>query len=130
MTCLDIAQLRLANQQITAHAGTTPLQVVDSFGAIQAQDYRGAHEYVLGYADRGVALDAGTFQRVVPGGNGVFRPTIMVEGRVVGTWRLGTKKEASSVVDLFSPLDGRLSKGLTSALREYDDFISGPAKEM
>lgn len=47
----------------------------------------GFDEYLLGYQDRDAALDPARAQVVVPGNNGVFLPTIVVKGRVVGTWR-------------------------------------------
>jgi hypothetical protein len=47
----------------------------------------GFDEFILGYADRRAVLDAEFFDRIVPGGNGVFRPTVVGDGRVVGTWR-------------------------------------------
>jgi hypothetical protein len=47
----------------------------------------GFDEYVLGYADRTAVLPAEHFLKIVPGGNGVFRPTVVHRGRVVGTWR-------------------------------------------
>jgi hypothetical protein len=47
----------------------------------------GFDEYVLGYGDRSAVLDPGFADRVVPGGNGMFRPTVVHDGRVVGTWR-------------------------------------------
>jgi DNA glycosylase AlkZ-like len=86
----------------------------------------GFDEYILGYADRRIALDAFAFQRIVPGGNGVFRPTIVVDGRVVGTWRLVNKTSASPVIDLFSSLDAAASHSLTQALRDYESFARGP----
>lgn len=46
----------------------------------------GFDELLLGYADRSVALDPEFADRIVPGGNGVFRPTVVSDGRVVGTW--------------------------------------------
>jgi hypothetical protein len=48
----------------------------------------GFDEYVLGYADRTAVLPAEHFERIVPGGNGVFRPTVVHRGQVVGTWKL------------------------------------------
>src|SRR5690606_10007263 len=36
----------------------------------------GFDEYLLGYKDRGAVLDAEHQQKIVPGNNGVFRPTI------------------------------------------------------
>ncbi|WP_426624104.1 winged helix DNA-binding domain-containing protein [Leifsonia sp. McL0607] len=44
-------------------------------------------EYLLGYQDRRAVLDDEHFNRIVPGGNGVFQPTVVARGRVVGTWR-------------------------------------------
>ena len=47
----------------------------------------GFDEFVLGYRDRSAVLDPAFADRIVPGGNGVFRPTVICEGRVVGTWQ-------------------------------------------
>jgi hypothetical protein len=47
----------------------------------------GFDEFVLGYADRGAVLDAAFADRIVPGGNGMFRATVVSDGRIVGTWR-------------------------------------------
>ncbi|WP_345714348.1 DNA glycosylase AlkZ-like family protein, partial [Kineococcus glutinatus] len=45
----------------------------------------GFDELLLGYADRSATLDAAFAPLVVPGGNGVFRATVLAGGRVVGT---------------------------------------------
>ncbi|PWW20993.1 winged helix DNA-binding protein [Geodermatophilus normandii] len=47
----------------------------------------GFDEVVLGYADRTCTVPAEHADRIVPGGNGVFRPTVVTGGRAVGTWR-------------------------------------------
>lgn len=65
----------------------------------------GFDEYFPGYADREIALDAAASQWINPGGNGVFRPTIVVDGHVVGTWRRGNKTRVSPVADLFFSLE-------------------------
>jgi hypothetical protein len=51
----------------------------------------GFDEYMLGYADRSAALPAEHAERIVPGGNGVFQPTVVSAGQVVGTWRAAGK---------------------------------------
>ena len=51
----------------------------------------GFDEYVLGYADRTAVLPAEFADRIVPGGNGVFRSTAVHRGQVVGTWRWAGK---------------------------------------
>ena len=45
----------------------------------------GFDEYMLGYQDRGAALPAEFIQRIVPGNNGMFQPTVIADGEVVGT---------------------------------------------
>ncbi len=47
----------------------------------------GFDEVVLGYADRTCTVPAEHADRIVPGGNGVFRSTVVVGGCAVGTWR-------------------------------------------
>jgi len=46
----------------------------------------GFDEYLLGYGDRAAVLRPEHADRIVHGGNGLFRPTIVVDGEVVGTW--------------------------------------------
>ncbi len=47
----------------------------------------GFDEYMLGYQDRGAALPAEFAQRIVPGNNGMFLPTVIADGEVIGTWK-------------------------------------------
>ncbi len=47
----------------------------------------GFDEFVLGYQDRAAPLTPEQFALIVPGGNGIFRPTIVDSGLVTGTWR-------------------------------------------
>lgn len=47
----------------------------------------GFDELVLGVKDRSLILAAGDLDRIVPGSNGMFLATVVVDGRVVGTWR-------------------------------------------
>jgi hypothetical protein len=55
-------------------------------------------EYFLGYTDRSGVCDPAYAMRVIPGGNGVFQPILVSSGRVVGTWRRGQGRAATSVV--------------------------------
>jgi hypothetical protein len=54
--------------------------------ALRVRLLPGFDEFVLGYADRTCAVPAEFADRIVPGGNGMFRPTVVSGGRVVGTW--------------------------------------------
>ena len=58
----------------------------------------GFDEFVLGYADRSCAVPPEFADRIVPGGNGVFRPTVVHRGRVLGTWAWQGRGAARRVV--------------------------------
>lgn len=49
-------------------------------------------EHLLGYQNRTPQLTPEHFDRIVPGRNGMFLATIVRDGRVVGTWKKGTRK--------------------------------------
>lgn len=66
----------------------------------------GFDEVVLGYADRSATIPPAHADRIVPGGNGVFRPTVLHDGVAVGTWRAGRRRSDPPVeVDPFEDLD-------------------------
>jgi len=54
-------------------------------------------EFLLGYKDRSAVLEAQHANKIVPGGNGMFLPTIVVGGRVVGTWKRVVKKSGVEI---------------------------------
>ena len=59
-------------------------------------------ELLLGYQDRSMTLAPEHADRVVPGGNGVFRPTLVTGGRAVAVWRTaGTGRNRRLEVDPF-----------------------------
>ncbi|MEJ5913206.1 winged helix DNA-binding domain-containing protein [Pseudokineococcus sp. 1T1Z-3] len=58
----------------------------------------GFDEMVLGYADRTATLSREDERLVVPGGNGVFAPTVVAGGQAVGTWRRSTRRTGPPVV--------------------------------
>jgi hypothetical protein len=45
----------------------------------------GFDEWTLGYKDRSASLDPQYASQIIPGDNGMFSPTIVIGGRVVGT---------------------------------------------
>lgn len=89
----------------------------------------GFDELVLGYRDRTAQLAAEHERRVVPGGNGVFFPTLMAGGAVVGTWR---RKELTRSMTLsatpFVAVPARARAALERALTGYCDFIGKPGR--
>ncbi|MBO0610290.1 winged helix DNA-binding domain-containing protein [Myceligenerans salitolerans] len=55
----------------------------------------GFDEIVLGYQDRGLVASPEAMRTVVPFTNGVFRPAVLLDGRLIGTWRRAPKKGES-----------------------------------
>jgi hypothetical protein len=89
----------------------------------------GFDEYLLGYGDRTAALAIEHSAAVVPGGNGVFKPTVVADGEVVGTWRRNvTRGEVLVEALLWSPLRGALQDGLVEAVGAYGAYLGRPAR--
>ncbi len=57
----------------------------------------GFDEFLLGYQQRSDVLDPAFANRVVPGNNGIFQPCVVVDGRVVGTWRRSVRNGSVNV---------------------------------
>jgi Winged helix DNA-binding domain len=54
----------------------------------------GFDEYMLGYTDRSASLDPLHTKKILPGNNGAFSATIVIGGRVVGTWKRVFQKQS------------------------------------
>ena len=78
----------------------------------------GFDELLLGYQDRSATLDPEYAPRICPGGNGVFQPTLVIDGRVVGTWRRATR-----ALELFAPLSRTKRRLADEALARYGTFL-------
>ena len=73
----------------------------------------GFDEYLLGYQTRTAVVPAEFASRIVPGGNGVFLPTVISDGDVVGTWKqvgTGTKRTLAAVA--FTDFTERVSESI------------------
>jgi hypothetical protein len=89
----------------------------------------GFDEYVLGYKDRSAVMTPAQFQAVVPGGNGVFRSTLVLDGQVAGTWRRTVKtKECVVHLEPFEPLSRANTRKVTRAFERYAHFIDLPVR--
>ena len=84
-------------------------------------------EYLLGYRDRSAVLDPLHTTKVNPGNNGVFSPTIIVAGRVVGTWkRVFKRNNVVITAHPFTRLAKDESDAFAAAAEEYAAFLGMP----
>jgi hypothetical protein len=80
-------------------------------------------EYLVAYADRTGLLDAGHAAFVNAGG-GLLAPTIVVDGRVVGTWRRVLARGGLEIdVALFDSPSARPKRMIVSAARRHARFL-------
>jgi len=83
----------------------------------------GFDEYLLGYSDRSAQLDPEHFERVVPGSNGIFLPTIVSAGQVIGTWRRAVLKGVMAFTpEPFGELSPSQSRTFEAAAARYSEF--------
>lgn len=86
----------------------------------------GFDEYVLGYKDRADVLDPVHAPKIVPGNNGIFLPTIVAGGKVVGTWSRTCRKSGLSLtLHPFVPL-AVAQESIAAAAQRYGDFVGVP----
>ena len=85
----------------------------------------GFDEYMLGYKDRSAILDPSHVQKITPGNNGMFSPTIVIDGRVVGTWKRTFKKDTVTVtLKPFTRLSEADSQAIAVAVERYRVFVN------
>ncbi len=81
-------------------------------------------EHLLGYRDRDHVLEPDHAKLICPGGNGVFKPTIVAKGSVVGIWkRAETLQKAQVELHPFAALAARLGKPINQAVNRYSDYL-------
>lgn len=85
-------------------------------------------EHLLGYENRSAVLDDDRADSVCPGGNGVFRPTLVMQGRVAGLWK---KKESTKALTIEVQPYAVMSKAMRGetekAIRRLGEFQGKPA---
>jgi hypothetical protein len=79
--------------------------------------------YLLGYQKRDLAVPSQYVQRINAGG-GIIHPTVMVDGRIVGTWK--SKREKNHfvvVVEPFEQLAPEMGEGLEAEVEDIGRFL-------
>lgn len=87
----------------------------------------GFDEYLLGYKVRDAVLDPQHANKVCPGKNGVFFPTMVLGGRIVGVWKRALKREALVIEPQpFAPLSDEDMAAFAAAIQRFGDFWGLP----
>lgn len=80
-------------------------------------------ELLLGYRDRDASLAPGDARRVNAGG-GMPTPTVVLDGRVIGTWRRSERAGTTEVLlSAFSRLDAMTERLIERAVERYGAFV-------
>lgn len=88
----------------------------------------GFDEFLLGYKDRSAVLAEKHAQLVCPGGNGMFAATIVINGRVVGTWKRTIRRSAIEIsATPFATLGRAERTAVVEAAESYAAFMGLPA---
>jgi len=84
-------------------------------------------EYLLGYKERSLMLAPQHANAIIPGRNGVFQPTVVLGGRVVGTWRRSrTAAHTRVTVHPLVPLGQRERQRTEDAFSRYAVYLDEP----
>ncbi|MDI1289682.1 MAG: winged helix DNA-binding domain-containing protein, partial [bacterium] len=103
--------------------------LADGLPAQPTRALPGFDEFVLGYKDRRVQIAPEHFEAIVPGGNGVFRSTICIDGRAVATWTRTIRRDRVDVdVIPFEPFSKGRTAEASAALERYAQFLGLPLR--
>ena len=87
----------------------------------------GFDEFMLGYKDRSAALAPEYTNMICPGNNGMFFPTLVIDGQVCGTWK-SVKKAQVCIIEAkpFFPLSAEQKTAIEVPALSYEQFIGMP----
>jgi len=84
----------------------------------------GFDEYMLGYKDRSPALAPKHAQKICPGSNGMFIPTVVIDGQVAGTWKRTLKKTSVAIAaSPFASFGKGEKRAIAIAAERYGQFV-------
>jgi uncharacterized protein YcaQ len=127
----DLTTVRVDGQEMIVHRALLDAYRAGPTAGGQADILAlpGFDEYMLGYRDRSLMLAAEHMQAIVPGGNGVFQPTIVRGGRVIGTWkRTAAKTRIAVAVRPLVPVGPSDRARIEDAFKPYAYFTGLPVQ--
>ena len=87
----------------------------------------GFDEFMLGYKDRSAALAPRHAARIVPGKNGMFLSTLVLDGQVRGTWRRSARAHVGEFdASPFTPFNATHKRLFAAPAARYAHFLGTP----
>lgn len=81
-------------------------------------------EYIVGYTDRRAIFDAAHTKNLDARGNVLFNHTIVIDGRIVGTWKRVLKKDEVAIdPSFFAPLSEAETRAFVTVTERYGEFV-------
>ena len=110
---VDNAELWMSNESTPPDAAEASAHLLPGFD-----------ELMLGYRDRSATLAPRYAGRIVPGGNGMFLSTLVLDGQVRGTWTR-TARARTTVIEAspFSRLSAAEKKAFVAPAERYASFL-------
>lgn len=84
-------------------------------------------EYIVGYTDRSAVYDMQPAEKLDARGNVLFNYIIVIDGKVVGTWKRTFKKSMVLItLEPFAPLTELEDQAVATAVQRYGQFLDMP----
>ena len=78
---------------------------------------------MVSYKDRSLSLELSRTKDAITN-NGIFKPVIIIDGKVMGLWKRTVKKDTAEVeIQYFSSIKSAQLKAMQAAGRKYGDYI-------
>ena len=85
-------------------------------------------EFLIGYRDRSAVIAPERMRDAAPGG-GMFRPTLLVDGRIAGTWTRSISARGVRIeAHHFDPPRPEAATALAEAMARYADYLDLPLR--
>ncbi len=122
---LEMVRSQLMHEEIDGQAywfsPSTPPEKDPSPTAYLLPNY---DEYIVGYTDRSAIFDDAHTEHLDARGNVLFNHTIVIDGRIVGTWKRTLKKDTVIITpSFFVPLSEAETGAFVAAAERYSKFV-------
>lgn len=126
-SAVDLAARELASETIEGRAHWFAADTASPPESPRAHFLPGFDEFLLGYTDRSATLPVEHAPKIVPGSNGVFLPTVVIDGQTVGIWKRALRKKSGVLkITPFTKLRKADDRALAEAAERYARYLDLP----